>query len=311
MPSFNVTRTIEIEAPASRVREVISDFNTWPLWSPWLRMEPESDLSYVGNAGELGHGYHWEGKKVGAGGMVMTALDANRMQADLTFLKPWKSKADIAFDFESVGDNKTQVQWHMQSSLPFFMFFMVNKMKAFIGNDYDRGLRMLKDQLETGKIESNVTVEALVHVPSVLYAGKQYASSMANIGESMGKAFPEVAETLGAAQAEVSGAPFSLYNKMDIVKGEFEYIAALPVASRVSSGNGIVCQERPVCKAYKVVHVGSYHHVGNAWAVAMHDIQHFKHKLDKRNAAFEIYTNDPETTPEADLITEIYLPIRA
>lgn len=311
MPAFNVVRTIEIDAPASRVRDVISDFNTWPIWSPWLRMEPDSKLSFVGIAGELGHGYDWEGKKVGAGGMIMTALDANRLEADLTFLKPWKSKAAIVFDFESIGDNKTRVNWHMDSSLPFFMFFMVNKMKAFIGNDYDRGLRMLKDHIETGKIESNTSVEGIVHVPSVLYAGKQYASHMNDLSESMGKAFPEVAQTLSAANADINGAPFCLYNKMDIVKGDFEYIAALPVASSVSGDSGLICKERPTCQAYKVTHVGSYKHLGNAWATVMHDLQHFKHKLDKRNPAIEVYINDPETTPAAELITEIYLPIRA
>ena len=42
-------------------------------------------------------------------------------------------------------------------------------MKAFIGNDYDRGLRMLKDHLEKGNIAWEMSVESIVDVPAALY----------------------------------------------------------------------------------------------------------------------------------------------
>jgi len=119
----------------------------------------------------------------------MTSLDANRMEADLLFLKPWKSQADIAFDIQSVADNKTNVKWHMDSSLPFFMFFMLGKMKALIGSDYDRGLSMLKDYLENGSVSSETKVEGVVDVPAQLYAGKTFHTELSEIGNSMGKAF--------------------------------------------------------------------------------------------------------------------------
>lgn len=310
MPAFNVERSIEIDAPASDVRNTVADFNTWPTWSPWLLMEPGASVTYQGKPGELGHGYDWEGEKVGAGGMILTALDANRMESDLTFLKPWKSKADIAFDFESIADNKTRVKWHMDSSLPFFMFFMVGKMKAFISADYDRGLRMLKDHIELGSIASKTTVEGVVEMPSSLYAGKMHQSSMTDIAESMESAFPEVYNAVQSAGAQISGQPFSLYNKMDMVNEACTYTAAIPLAAAAELGSGITVTQRPACKALKVVHVGTYRHLGNAWSTGMSDMRHLKLKTDKSNPPFEVYINDPETTPEADLITEIYMPVR-
>lgn len=311
MPAFTVDRSIEINAPASKVRDTVADFNTWPSWSPWLLMEPGATVTYQGNPGELGHGYDWEGQKVGAGGMVLTALDANRMESDLTFLKPWKSKADIAFDFESIAENKTRVNWHMDSSLPFFMFFMVNKMKAFISSDYDRGLRMLKDQLELGSIASKTKVEGVVDVPEMLYAGKTHQSSMDDIAGSMEAAFPEVYNAAQSAGAQFSGQPFSVYNKMDMVKQSFTYTAAIPVESAVELGSGFTVSQRPACKALKVVHVGAYRHLGNAWSAGMSDMKHLKLKMDKANPPFEIYVNDPDSVAEADLITEVYMPVRA
>ena len=37
------------------------------------------------------------------------------------------------------NENSTEVNWTMDSSLPFFMFWMKNQMVEFIGMDYDRG----------------------------------------------------------------------------------------------------------------------------------------------------------------------------
>lgn len=310
MPAFQITRSIDINAPAARVRDAIANFETWPIWSPWLIMEPESKLTYKGSAGELGHGYDWEGQKVGSGGMVMSALDANRMEADLEFLKPWKSHADIAFDFKSIAERQTRVDWHMESSLPFFMFFMLGKMKAMIGNDYDRGLRMLKDYLENGSVPSVTKVEGVVDVPAVLYAGKSHQSSMADISDSMSASLPEVFNTVNAAGAEITGMPFSIYNKMDMVKSQCSYTAAIPVASAVALSNGVQCTERPACKALKVVHTGPYRHLGNAWSTGMSDMRHAKMKMDKQNPPFEVYVSDPANTAEQGLVTEIFIPVR-
>jgi len=314
MPAFDLVSSININAPVSKVRDVVADFNTWPTWSPWLLMEPEAQVTYQGSPSELGHGYDWSGKKVGAGGMVITSLDANRMETDLNFLKPFKSQADVAFDFESVGAGETKVNWHMDSSLPFFMFFMVNKMKAMIKGDYDRGLRMLKDYVETGAVPSDIKVEGVVDVPATHYAGKQFSSSMENISDSMGAAFPDVFKTATEAGAEIAGMPFAIYNKMDMVKGSCNYTAAIPVGDAASAAGGlpggVEFNSRPDCKAFKLVHTGPYRHLGNAWSTAYSEMRYAKMKQDKQNPPFEIYVDDPAQTAEEALKTEIYIPLR-
>lgn len=44
----------------------------------------------------------------------------------------------------------------MDGKLPYFMFFMVKMMKNWIGMDYERGLAMLKEFIETGEVISRV-----------------------------------------------------------------------------------------------------------------------------------------------------------
>jgi len=103
MPAFHVTASTHINRPIDEVRRVIADFNSWPVWSPWLRMEPSATVECHGDPGQLNHGYRWEGEKVGAGEMSWRALSDEQLQANLTFLKPFKSKANVGFNLTSHG----------------------------------------------------------------------------------------------------------------------------------------------------------------------------------------------------------------
>ena len=56
--------------------------------------------------------------------------------------------------------------------------------------------------------------------------------------------------------------------------------------------------------------MGTYDHLGNSWGAAYQFARAKKIKQSKREATFEIYRNDPETTAPAELLTEIYMPLR-
>lgn len=71
MPAYNVTRTKLIAKTLPEVLDFISDFQTWPSWSPWLIMEPECSVRYHGTQGDVGAGYHWLGELVGEGRMTL------------------------------------------------------------------------------------------------------------------------------------------------------------------------------------------------------------------------------------------------
>lgn len=145
---LTVERSILIDKPASSVFGMVSDFNSWASWSPWLSQEPECPVTIEGNPGTPGHKQFWDGKKIGSGRMELVKVTPDQLLAyDLYFIKPWKSQAKASFTFEPVG-NATKVTWSLDSSLPIFLFFMKKKMTAMIGSDYERGLGMLKEQLE-------------------------------------------------------------------------------------------------------------------------------------------------------------------
>jgi uncharacterized protein YndB with AHSA1/START domain len=66
----------------------------------------------------------------------------------------------------------------------------------------------------------------------------------------------------------------------------------------------------PASNALRVEHVGSYEHLGNAWSAAKQIARYRKLKQCKVGT-FEIYRNPPPETPESELRTDVYLPLRS
>ena len=310
MPALNVQSSIEIAASVGQVRKVLVDFRTWPVWSPWLYLEPDTPVTYRGDAGKSGHGYDWEGDKIGAGGMTLVDSTDERINCDLQFLKPFKSSASVRFDLQSIAPVNTRVTWLMDSSLPFFMFWMKADMAGMIRSDYRRGLLMLKDYIENRSVSSNSEVMGHATVDELAYAGLQTTAAFTELSASMEKAYGELFSHCRENASDVQGNPFCIYNKMDMKQDMCTYTVALPVSKNVPVNAPFLSTVRPECTAYKVVHTGAYRHLGNAWSMLMSEAKHHKLKVNKSLPPFERYLNDPDSVDEHSLITELYLPLK-
>mgnify|MGYP005673999543 FL=1 len=62
-------------------------------------------------------------------------------------------------------------------------------------------------------------------------------------------------------------------------------------------------------KALCLEHHGNYEHLGNAWSSA-HQIARYRKYKQAKVGTFEIYRNDPEQTPPAEIHTDVYMPLR-
>lgn len=310
MPSYHVQRTISIDKDIKSVRDVLTNYQDWPKWSPWLFMEPTAKLEYRGDAGVAQHGYKWNGDVVGSGDMILTSVSDNKLMMDLQFFKPFKSKAKVAFDLKSTGANQTEVTWHMDGALPIFLFFMTKMMKAMIGNDYERGLKMLKDYLEKGEVWTKSELEGVVDIAGQTYVGiRRDDVPMKKIGDAMKEDFPALVAFVQEHGLEQSGVPMSVTHKVNLVKGICSFSAAIPVSNPKASGKVSVGKIEP-CRALKITHTGAYHHLANPWSMA-ENIRRNKKLKPAKQACFERYISDPGEVDEKDLVTEIYTPVRA
>ncbi|MEP2774338.1 MAG: SRPBCC family protein [Luteolibacter sp.] len=308
MPAFTVEKSILIEAPPETVFPLVRDFRKWKSWSPWLIAEPEAKLDYRSNP----EGYSWEGKVIGSGMMELTAVVPDKsMECRLTFLKPWKSTCCTKFTFTETPGG-TRVSWIMEGSLPFFMFFMKSMMKAMIGMDYERGLKMLKDLAETGEVPSVLDFQGEEPVAGFRYVGLKNDGSITEIGKLMEADMKRLGQWIETAGVQPAGAPFTIYDKWDPAKGELAYTMAFPFSDVPESlPDGFMKGEVPDCTAYVVKHTGPYRHLGNAWAAGMMYGRSGVFKQSKTVPPFEIYHSDPSVvTDEKSIETSVYFPVR-
>ena len=309
MPSYHVERSIVIEKPVKEVRNSLKNFKEWPKWSPWIIMEPDATLVYSDRQGQVGATYGWAGILIGAGSMELMEVHDDCLKMEIHFVKPFKSRANVSFDLEDMGE-ETRVTWHMDGRLPFFLFWMTVKMKTFIGMDYERGLSMLKEYLETGSVASYVLIEGVLPIPEQNYVGIPRTCSINALGEEMKKDFASLHEFMQKNSISTDRIPFSIYNTFDIFNRTSSYVACIPLDDEVPIDENWVRGHLPQTKGLKTMHRGRYLHLGNGWMTAMGFARMKKIKVTKNPVGYEFYLNDPNDTIEKELITEIYLPLK-
>lgn len=307
MPKMNIDRKVSINAPAEKVYAVLSNFNEWTPWSPWLLMEPEAEVTVAEDA----RSYEWNGSRVGSGNMKILEEKANAyIKYDLNFLTPWKSHAFTAFSLDE-KEGKTDVTWTMDSSLPFFMFFMKKMMEAYVGADYERGLDMLKVYVETGSVPSQLQFSGTSNYSGCHWVGVSSHCSIDETEKQMPVDFEKINKYAEEHNENIAGEPLTIYHKWDIPKNKVSYTAAIQVKEAPTSlPDGMKKGEIPAIKNYVLEHKGRYQHLGNAWSTLYTMMRNKEFKYLKGVHPFELYKNNPSETPESELITEIHFPVK-
>lgn len=307
MPRFHVERSIDIQSDPQTVFELVRDFRTWGRWSPWLIAEPECTVAFS----EDGHHYSWDGKIVGTGEIAVTAEKPHQsIDYVLTFLKPMKSTSSVRFEFAET-DGQVKCHWTMDSRLPWFLFFMTKMMVSAIGMDYDRGLKMLKDVIETGSSRSNLEFEGIKSYEGGHYAGIRRQCSMAEIGPVMSADFDQLGSWIKESGVSVKGVPFSAYHEFCPDKDRVDYtVGILTEQIPARMPQGMTQGEMYSGPVYAIKHTGPYHHLANAWASGMMHSRSKVFKSVRKSPPFETYLNDPHQVPENELVTVVNFPAK-
>jgi len=304
---LEIQKEIIIDAKVDKVFNLVSDFKHWNTWSPWRIMEPNA----FNEISDDGRKNSWAGELVGMGTMVKTSEVPNiEIFFDLKFLKPFKSKAKCYFKFSELNLDQTKVTWVMDSSIPFFLFFMKKMMTAMIGMDYERGLKLLKYVAEKGHVQSKISCDGVVEGAGFPYVGIESRCSLDEIGADMESNFRDLMELAKNHPNIESETCFSLYHKFDIVKKNCHYTAGLKYIGKLEVSSEFTKGELGSSKALKVSHLGAYHHLGNAWSLWYSVIRNKKLKENKSLDPIEFYRNDPRQVSVLDIKTDIYLPIK-
>jgi uncharacterized protein YndB with AHSA1/START domain len=146
--TFQIARSVRINAPAEKIFPLINDLHRQLTWIPFDR-DPAAKRSFSSNAAGKGASYAWDGNRdVGAGKIEIIDESApSKVAMTLDMTRPMAAHNLVDFTLapgESAGT--TDVTWAMHGAQPFLgklisTFIDCEKM---VGDDFDKGLAKLK-----------------------------------------------------------------------------------------------------------------------------------------------------------------------
>lgn len=147
LPShYRVSRSIDIDAPPSRIYPLVVEPRAWQRWSEWNHRDPAMAMVYSGPERGTGARWTWDSKSEGKGDMTFTAAEPDR-RIDYRLVFPdFGSTATGAITFEPVSPTTTHVTWTNEGDLGMnpMMRWMGLAMDRLVGNDFAAGLARLK-----------------------------------------------------------------------------------------------------------------------------------------------------------------------
>ena len=147
LPShYNVARSIDIDAPPSKIYPLVVNTRAWKQWSVWNQRDPNMTIVYSGPESGAGAQWKWHSKSEGDGEMTLTSAEHDRRIGYKIFFPDFNSTATGAMTFEPISSGKTHVTWTNEGDLgnnP-MMRWMGLAMDKMVGNDFAAGLANLR-----------------------------------------------------------------------------------------------------------------------------------------------------------------------
>ncbi len=159
--NLDIERNRVMDHPAKSVYEQIVSFQNWEHWSPWMQMDSNLQLTYIGKEG-VGSSASWisEKDRVGSGTQTMVETIPRRfVLVDLEFKD--QGNAQASFEITPIDDSTTKVTWGFRMEPPFLVrgFMLFVDLEEELGPMYETGLRRMDEFLDK-EVKMNKEAEA-------------------------------------------------------------------------------------------------------------------------------------------------------
>jgi effector-binding domain-containing protein len=309
-----VERSIEIAAPQATVFEYVNSMKTAQVWSPWRARDPKADYRISGPLVGVGSRLDWDGPKSGKGVQrIIASTPYGHVRQAVDFGDG--SDNQITYSFVPTAKG-TRVVWHMDTDLgmnPVGRYFGLF-LDQMVGPDFERGLASLRAVAEAApRVEMAPFHPTLIEVRSqmIAYVSGSTPLESAAISRSLTQAFRDCAGFLAAKGLKGVGHPLSIGVSVDRAKGLYEFEAGLPFIGSVPAepSQTVRIKQTYAGLAVQAVYHGPYEQMGPAYQAM--DLYMTLHHLEQVGPAWEEYVSDPGVTPEDQLETQIYFPVRS
>lgn len=317
--TFRYERSVTVGAAPDVVYARVSSFAATEQWSPWMDMDPDMKRSVEGVDGTLGAIQRWEGNSdVGKGEQRIDSLVPNSLvRTRLKFLEPWPSECDALVELVPVGDS-TRVSWALVGENGFMNKFMAKfmDMEAMIGKDFEKGLAMLKQQVEADAAARKAAVASkypieVIENPEMVFVGKRdKVVSWADIPTFFSTYFPLAAGAIGKARLPLAGAPSGIFWEWNETDSTADMMAGFPVKGNAGTRvEGFDVHVIPTGKMLRMNYYGAYDKTGEAHAAM--DAYIKANNMTQAGNVIEEYITDPMAEKDtAKWLTRIYYVVK-
>jgi effector-binding domain-containing protein/uncharacterized protein YndB with AHSA1/START domain len=308
----HVERSILAEAPPATVFTVLNGFRQFDRWSPWADIDPNATTTYEGPQAGVGAKMSWSGNaEVGSGSQeVLESVPYERIRLRLTFGEfPGEFTSGYALAAEGGG---TKVTWGFDadygSSIMGRYFGLMSD--AMLGPDYEKGLGRLKQLAESLPKEdfSGLAFEmtASAGTPVVLL-GTRSAPDANAVGVALGVAWGRLSGYATASGLRPAGPPVAIYLSED--DGEVAIDAGIPVEHAAATPAPPI----RVGRTHDGIAVkAAYRGDAAGLPAARRQVRAYLAAagLEAGGPLWEQHVSEPGTTPPAERVTHIFVPIK-
>ncbi|HWY24551.1 MAG TPA: GyrI-like domain-containing protein [Nevskia sp.] len=317
----HVQRSAKIQAPDSQLFALVNSYRQFDKWSPWAAKDPQMKVQISGPPFGVGAHYEWSGNQaVGSGSQeIIASTPDSQVKTRLKFTG-YDQPSLATFDLEPDGE-LTRVTWGLDIQLggnPIAHYFGL-LMNRQIGPDYERGLNQLRGLAESGsKTDFSGLHAELVELKPQTYAYVSGSSSTDSdaIAKALGAAYAKVGVFMTASGLKEAAQPISITRRWDPQAKVYEFDAGIPLDKADAQAPATIKGKPSEVKigqtyagtALKVEHRGSYKEMGKTYGLI--DVYKTAYALQDNGLSWEQYISDPGKTPEAQLVTDIYVPVK-
>jgi effector-binding domain-containing protein len=306
---MEVSRSINVNAPAEYAFEEVNQLERWNNWSYWNQQDTTMKIAYGDRRMGAGAFYSWQSEDMGDGKLSITeSTPFKSIKADLNFMEQGTAKA--WYDFEPEGEaTKVTMSFSTDFGLnPVGRWIGVLGMRGEMNKAFDHNLNKIKELAEAKpRFSVPITQE---DVSGVSYIGLNYTMSPQDhqaVSAQMSKMYTELYSALGKSKIEPAGQPFSIYPKFSAES--MDMICALPVPADAKLPKKYKLMQTDAGSAVKAIHKGDYATLEQTHNEINKFIE-FR-KLEITGAPWEVYVTDPDQEPDkSKWVTEVYYPVK-
>ena len=318
--SSQISRSIEVERPASIIYPLLISPHSFNDYSPWFDRDPNATFDYDGPDEGVGAITRWRSsiREVGDGIYTIIKTVPNkeaRARLDLSAGPiPFVPTGRVLSRFSlKPRDRGALVTWTMRAACPpgpeallcrYNIFFSQMQM----GEQFMLGLGKLKTLAESLPALDIADLElerVVVDAQDFAFQESATPESAEAYRVDMREAVTAVSAFLKQNNLASAGAPLAVMVKG--ADGKQNLRAGQPFEGPAPVGpSSVDVGKTPSGPALKVLYTGPYG--GMTPTYAKLDAYAKAHRLEPRGSPWEVYIDDPDKTPAEQMRTEIYFP---